>query len=50
MSHWGEFDNVIINDDMAAAVSELEAILRGEGANSRVGSQELHGQIEKILV
>ncbi len=50
MSHWNEFDNVIVNDDLAAAVSELEAVLRGAGAGSRVGDPELEGRIEKILV
>lgn len=50
MSHWHEFDNVIINDELATAVAELEAILRGEGADSQVGNPELRQRVEKILV
>jgi guanylate kinase len=50
MSHWREFDNVIINDDLAAAVVELESIVGGEGTSSRVNNQHLQQHIEKILV
>lgn len=50
MSHWDEFDNVIINDDLATAVGQLEAVLRGEGAASRVGNPKLKERIQKILV
>lgn len=32
MSHWDEFDHLIVNDDLATAVGELEAILAGRGA------------------
>ena len=31
MSHWEEFDYVVINDSLDQAVGELEAILAGEG-------------------
>jgi guanylate kinase len=37
MQHWHEFDFVVINDDFAAALCELQAIVRGEGAASRSG-------------
>jgi guanylate kinase len=50
MSHWDEFDYVIINDDLELAVSNLEAVLGGEGAASRVGESKLSIQVEKILV
>ena len=50
MAHWDEFDYVIINDDLADAVDELEAILRGEGANCAVGNPGLVARIKKILV
>ena len=50
MSHWDEFDYAIINDDLEFAVSNLEAVLGGEGATNRVGEPKLSKQVEKILV
>lgn len=50
MSHWDEFDYVIINDDLQLAVRKLEAVLRGESNASRVGEAKLAKQVEKILV
>jgi len=50
MSHWDEFDFVIINDDMDIAVGELEAIFHGEGAANRSSDSELQQKLEKILV
>lgn len=50
MSHWREFNNVIINDDLAAAVAELESVVAGEGAGSGVNNRILQQHIEKILV
>ena len=50
MSHWDEFDYVIINDDLELAVTNLEAVLGGHGDISRVGEPKLSKQIEKILV
>ncbi len=50
MSHWNEFDYVIINDDLQNAVSNLEAVLGGDGRANRVGEPKLSKQVEKILV
>jgi guanylate kinase len=50
MSHYDEFDYVIINDDLSVAVSELEAVLRGEGEPNRSDSPELEAGLQKILV
>jgi len=49
MSHWDEFDFVIINDDVDIAVGELEAILHGEGTGNRSSDPELQQKLEKIL-
>ena len=49
MSHWSEFDYVIINDDLTLAVSELESVLNGEGEANRVGNESLQARIEKII-
>ncbi len=50
MSHWDEFDFVIINDDVDIAVGELEAILNGEGTANRSNNPGLQLKLEKILV
>jgi guanylate kinase len=50
MSHWTEFDYVIINDDLRVAVQQLESILRGDGAANAVSNPELARRIKKILV
>lgn len=50
MSHWREFDYVIINDDLDEAVDAMEAILAGEGEANHASRPELCGRIENILV
>ena len=50
MSHWDEFDHVIINDDLDEAVLALEAVIRGEGASSAVSNPDLAERVENILV
>jgi guanylate kinase len=35
MSHYGEFDRVVVNDDFAAAQADLKAIIRGEEPGPR---------------
>jgi len=50
MSHWDEFDYVIINEELSEAVDRLEAILNGEGAQNHVSEDGLSKQIKNILV
>jgi len=50
MSHWTEFDYVIINDDLQEAVAALEAVLKGEGGASRADAPDLREKVQKILV
>ena len=50
MSHWDEFDFVIINDDLDTAVGELEAVLRGQADANRSNNPELQHKLQKILV
>jgi len=50
MSHWDEFDFVIINDDLDTAVGELEAILLGDGAANRSNDPQLQEILKKMLV
>ena len=48
MSHWDEFDYVIINDDLEQAVAELEAVLEGTGDASSTANPALRRRIENI--
>ena len=50
MTHWNEFDFVIVNDDLDTAVGELEAVVNGEGDANRSNSPELRQKFESILV
>jgi guanylate kinase len=49
MSHWREFDYVIVNRDFEAAAAELEAILDGRGDASRQGRPELAALARGLL-
>ncbi|MDG2376223.1 MAG: guanylate kinase [Woeseiaceae bacterium] len=50
MSHWHEFDHVIINDDLDQAVDDLQAIIEGDGQNSQVNNTALAVRVKNILV
>ena len=49
MSHWRDFDYVIVNRDFDAALAELEAIFDGHGEASRVDRAELEGLTRELL-
>ena len=49
MSHWREFDYVIFNDDLDAAVADLEAVFRGEAADSKTSNEALIERIDRML-
>lgn len=49
MSHWDEFDHVIINDDLEVAVAELEAVLAGEGEATSTKNRKLRRAVQRIL-
>ena len=49
MSHWDEFDHVIINDKLDDAVVELEAVLMGEGDNSSTRNPALREAVAAIV-
>ncbi len=49
MTHWDEFDFVIINDDLDTAVGEMEAILHGKGDTNLASKPELRQKVEKII-
>jgi guanylate kinase len=49
MSHWNEFDYVIINDDLEQAVSQLQAAMDGTDEGNRVGNDELGAAIIEVI-
>jgi guanylate kinase len=50
MSHWQEFDYVIVNDNLEKAVDELQEILAGKGDGNLSSSPEMQALVENILV
>lgn len=49
MSHWDEFDHVIINDDLERAVDELDGILKGRRSPAARSNAGLRRAISKIV-
>ena len=49
MSHWDEFDYVIINDDLNRAVSDLEDVLAGQGEASSTSNPGLRSAVARII-
>lgn len=49
MSHWDEFDHVIINDDLDRAVADLEAALVGESDGTSTKNPALRTRVERIV-
>jgi guanylate kinase len=49
MGHWNEFDHVVVNEDVAQAVAELEAILDGRGDASRRDAERVRGRVGRML-
>jgi guanylate kinase len=49
MSHWRDFDYVIVNRDFDAALAGLEAIFDGRGEDSRAGRPELEPLARELL-
>ena len=50
MSHWSEFDHVIINDDLDRAVAELESVLAGDSPGTAADNPDLVERVENIVV
>ena len=49
MSHWDEFDHVIINDDLNQAISDLEDVLMGNGDASSTSNETLRRAVTRII-
>jgi guanylate kinase len=49
MSHWGEFDYVVVNDDFDRAVGDLARIVDGKGEDLRANRPGLEALIKDLL-
>ncbi len=49
MTHWQEFDHVVVNDDFPAALERLAAVLAGRGLGTRTDSSEVRAAAAAIL-
>ncbi len=49
MSHWDEFDYVIINDNLNRAVAKLEDVLAGKGDASSTSNKALRRAVARIV-
>ena len=49
LSHWREFDYIVVNDDLARALDELEGIATGRLRRNRVGVGRTARLVEEIL-
>jgi guanylate kinase len=50
MSHFREFDYVVVNDEFARAVADLVRIVRGDGVGLEADRQELSSIVANLLV
>jgi guanylate kinase len=49
MTHWSEFDHVIVNDDFDAALNRLAAVIAGQDSSARTRLPAVRAQAEAIL-
>ena len=49
LSHWSEFDYIVVNDDFDRATADLEAIVTGQGEHLRRARAELRELLAKLL-
>lgn len=49
MSHWDEFDYVVINDDLDTAVADLEGVFAGDGDAQATANPALRRSVAKIV-
>lgn len=49
LSHWNEFDYIVVNDDFERATEDLEAIVDGKGENLRRDRAELRTLLDRLL-
>jgi guanylate kinase len=50
LSHWNEFDYIVVNDDFDRATDDLEAIVTGKGEHLRRDRAELRELLATLLI
>jgi len=50
MSHWAEFDYVVINNDFDEALAELRSVLAGTGESHKTTNSDLRLRIAEMIV
>jgi len=49
MSHYAEYDYLVVNDDFSSALKELDAIVRGLRLRQSIQSERLQSQLSALL-
>ncbi len=49
LSHWNEFDYIVVNDDLATATKELEGLATGRLRRNRVGTKATAAKVAAII-
>jgi guanylate kinase len=49
LSHWSEFDYIVVNDDFDRATGDLEAIVTGQGEHLRRDRAQLRELLAQLL-
>jgi guanylate kinase len=49
LSHWSEFDYIVVNDDFDRATEDLQAIVSGQGEHLRRDRPELRELLARLL-
>ena len=49
LSHWSEFDYIVVNDDFERATADLQAIVTGQGEQLRRDRPELRELLARLL-
>jgi guanylate kinase len=49
MSHWDEFDHVIVNDDLDSAVQDLESVIAGKPAATATADPAVRERVRAIV-
>jgi len=50
MAHWPEFDYVVVNDDFAAALTRLNAVIAGVGEDARTDTPAMQAVAKAIVL
>jgi guanylate kinase len=49
LSHWSEFDYIVVNDEFERATLDLEAIVTGQGEHLRRDRAQLRELLARLL-